>query len=714
MDLYLEYIDTFGASHTELIHPKGWEDMEYSINRSDEFYGVMHEVITDLKFVQGAGYEIVNNLYEEQGLKASLWLKFTLFGREYKFRWEPETLARDIHHCEISCDFKREGAIQKVMSRRTTDVDVFNDTESVNGEPLSEWQRKSEEVTLNAVSLQKTAVFKRNEEAAQERADEIEASSTSEMYFTNLAEAGSDMRESFDPVFQGNQFTFKELRALVFKNSIRGLTIDYHFEVNIENEIINSAQDRDVRFIIEMWLTTPSAPIFQEILHNNQQTGVASSSTATENINISGSIDLSNTNLMPGDGILFNVFIRTDLELSEDHTIENKVTWERADVTVKAIELSTLREVGVQGAFVNEHLATIVESISDKEVTFKSDYYSNEESQPIAGSKKGLGSDRIVTSGGAIRNHPDKNLITNLSEAFRSLHAIDNIGLGFERDGNEFILRVEPIEYFFDKSVEVASFDRVRMDEAEIAHDWISSEIEIGYAQWDAGLKIKKNEINGTRKYHLRDHAYVNNENKIVSSYIASGSMIEDTRRMQHRDFPEADESADQDIFIIDLVHDYDHWRNRSNEGYEEASFDNIIDSDTVMNLRLAPSVMVARHLKTLLVPVRDSDEILQFRKGLGNIRATHKYLEEPDACVHDEVMTENQDYNKETFGECSEPLFQPEVIQFSAPIASDQFNAIQDNPFGLIGTPDYKGFIKEVSVKLKSCEAHIRMYRYE
>lgn len=113
----------------------------------------------------------------------------------------------------------------------------------------------------------------------------------------------------------------------------------------------------------------------------------------------------------------------------------------------------------------------------------------------------------------------------------------------------------------------------------------------------------------------------------------------------------------------------------------------NILNPDTVMNYRLAPTRNTMRWLKSLLQSYRQYlTGTVIFTSGEGNILASGEVL--TPCRLENAVIAENQNLSLDNFAtpEDNYPLFYPELVKFEYPMTYEQYLTVLDNPYGLIG----------------------------
>jgi hypothetical protein len=169
--------------------------------------------------------------------------------------------------------------------------------------------------------------------------------------------------------------------------------------------------------------------------------------------------------------------------------------------------------------------------------------------------QSGCGEKRWITNGFQLRQFEvdDRSPETSVSDMIDSVQMIDAIGMGFEKDGNDIKIRVEPFNYFY-KDAEILTIDKsvIRYEE-KIADDIILSEVIL---QFNKFIDEELNTLDSfnTRAEWLTPIFTKSLKLELISKYIADGYAIEYTRREQFKATANDSWRYDDDIFIVDYV----------------------------------------------------------------------------------------------------------------------------------------------------------------
>ncbi len=358
-------------------------------------------------------------------------------------------------------------------------------------------------------------------------------------------------------------------------------------------------------------------------------------------------------------------------------------------------------------SLVNETGSRIIESVTDGCLRMKSDYYGRTDSQPYASDEDGCGSLRVLTSGLRLRNAKNPVHFMSPSDYFKGLRGIDNIGMGIEQD-QEFPtrewVRVEPVEYFYDKTkemlrIEAVPFIRFLMDPSKGY-----SIIKIGYTKWEVENVNGLDEFNSNKEFRTSLET-LSNPLDALSPFVAGGYAIEITRQQSFAESGGADTTYDNETFIICVE--------REAYGYHVEQ-GNILDAadiyspETAYNWRIRPFYNLMRWWKSIAqsyVSLYDSASKLFFSAGTGNLLASGR-LPDGDPCdLAAGAYPENDNLDIFHFKIENLPIFQPERAVFSYPMSLREYLLVKASPYGYIsvqcGNGTFvKGFILDIQYR--------------
>ena len=242
------------------------------------------------------------------------------------------------------------------------------------------------------------------------------------------------------------------------------------------------------------------------------------------------------------------------------------------------------------------------------------------------------------------------------------------------------VIRIEPVEYFYDKTTEILNCPNVNQITETVLENRMFSNIEAGYAKYESEDITGIDEFLSKREYRTEWKSVKNNGNR-VCPFIASGYALEVTRRKGH--LTTSDWRLDNDTFIICMKR---YLGDIVVEQGQIASPSNIIDNSTVYNFKISPIRNAARWLKTWFAGISNPYTAkLILSNGTGNTVAGGEYT--GDCTLDAGVINENDNLDSTMLldPDMVLPLWKPRQVQFEYPLSMSEYNTIKNNPYGYI-----------------------------
>jgi hypothetical protein len=350
---------------------------------------------------------------------------------------------------------------------------------------------------------------------------------------------------------------------------------------------------------------------------------------------------------------------------------------------------------------VNETLARVTESITDRCLTIKSDYFGRIDSEPYTSVTDGCGSLRVLTPGLKIRQAVDKNFFASMKELMEGLRAVDNIGMGMESNN----VRIEPVQYFY-QDIKIMDLPSIPKSKHDLLDSKVFSNIKCGYAKWEIKSIKGIDEFNSEKEYRTSIKA-IKNELDIRCNFITSGYIIENLRTTTLLNSGNTDSTYDNDIFLICVK--------KNAYGYEVEqgiveSASNFFSPTTAYNWRIRPIYNLMRWFKSIAQSypnISFATSKLFFTSGKGNYKA-EGVISATDLCrIENKILAENSDIFFTDFQNIidSIPIYKPEIITFDYPLSVAEYKLIKATPYGYFntqcGTGDFfKAFIINIEYK--------------
>lgn len=352
------------------------------------------------------------------------------------------------------------------------------------------------------------------------------------------------------------------------------------------------------------------------------------------------------------------------------------------DLAASFLELSensiiTPSTAKVYGVF--EAFQKITESITGASNSFASDFF-----------ESGCGNYLTITNGLNIRKMLDKNgnlfpVTTSFKDIYDAMDSIFCLGMRIEKIEIEGIItervRVEHRSFFYQAQIS-QTFDHVPDVNMNVSLEAYYNELEIGYSKWQTEDVNGLDEFNSKRLYSLP----VKNVKKKLSrlcGFIASGYMIEQTRRQQFKEKPTSDYATDNDMFIIATnrtevnanVYNIDAAGepvaatygpgtvSERNESFSDIT--GLLSPETSYNLRLSPARNARYHWPLLAVSLyKKPVQQISFQSGTGNYQMQSTQTD--DCAVSEAAIAENGNIHQDSVVETyKESLYVPETLEF-------------------------------------------------
>lgn len=359
--------------------------------------------------------------------------------------------------------------------------------------------------------------------------------------------------------------------------------------------------------------------------------------------------------------------------------------------------VSEYEETECEGIMVYEAFNQIATSLIGQVNSFKSNYLGRTD---LGYAEDGEGALRMLTRGKNVRGRSieDSFISASFNELLRDgFDAIDGMSFGFEyNDEGRIILRVEPIEYFYNTD-NLITLENVSALSKKVLKEKFQTNINLGYSKWtgqkDVGTIF---EINSTRQFYTGITKLNNTEDKI-SNLVTGSYAIESTRRLVIQS-NEQDGEYDEDLFCICVL------RTGGDPAWRSESDENLVSSQGIANtknynLRLSPVRNLIRLGRIFASTFFKNDQLsgkFEFTSGEGNFNVDYELQGEQN-------VYEGEDLDVDQFT----PIWINEVYTFEYPMTLDEWKIIKQAPNKLItftynGTKFY-GFIMDMNVNLQS-----------
>lgn len=331
---------------------------------------------------------------------------------------------------------------------------------------------------------------------------------------------------------------------------------------------------------------------------------------------------------------------------------------------------------------VHDVFANLCNKLTNRNDSFYSEDFGYIDAPYHSYTEDGVYSDFAIQNGFNIRNFPwvDRPLQLDFTTLFDSLDAILGLSLNLEVINGLPTIRIERLSYAYSTDV-VMTLDYIKGIKRTLDKSKYYNQIQVGYEN------SLPQEINGldefaTKHVYTTDLRTIGNTLTLISKVIASGSLIEVTRRSQYNATLTTDTEYDNNLFIVALNHENPAIAEK-NENF--AQVNNLLSPETAYNLRLWPAFNLLRNGNRInggLLKKLGSQ--YKFQSGEGNYKVEMEF--------NDSEITYPGSYNGDlliggtninwAYADLPEvtPLWTCDVFEFKYPFSLRSFNLLKAN----------------------------------
>lgn len=409
--------------------------------------------------------------------------------------------------------------------------------------------------------------------------------------------------------------------------------------------------------------------------------------------------------------------------------------------------------ISAEMILVHDALNRIVECISNNQLTVKSSLYQNPTSSVNAGAL-GEGALKAITNGYKIRNlYTNDNAVRNMplsfKDAIENLDAIDCIGWGFSKEDNKLYIRVEKWDWFY-QTHKLLNIDNADNITRKFDDTYAITELVIGYKKYTTAEDISSiDNVHGERVFTTTTKA-LTKQKSAMCNFIADNYAIEETRRAAINLDVDEEFKYDENIFIFALkaesVLNYNMLVSVPYDINHDHSGTFVIPED-IYNGTISPTRNAFRWLQRLFCI--QGLKAFKLTKGTVNYQANYSlkqtgegkyYLQDsmgflpllgvttPDDSYQEYQTKENASLQEIYYANVREDdegvrtpipssddiaiskVFKAEEVSLKYPISIEQYQAIKDNPYGLVVVDGEECWIKEFQYDFNSSEAEFKL----
>lgn len=538
-----KYYLTINNTDIEIPKPDGWTGLDKSFQRDLTRHGFLFEGSENsvIKLHQDEGKQEAEEQYELHGQDALVYIKETVtYDGNTSIQWNGRLDFNKFRYAENAIEVGIEKSnVQNIIQSRWETKVAMNDTQTIDGESLVGLQPSPVNVSMHSKSL--TLKYLNN----KPNYENIDWTSFKDManelfisFNTNNPEKKEIEQTQEYPAGLSIYSPLTEQKYNIKASYGGSYTFNMQAEFYFDAQVFGRLQPRKFKnYKVEFMLNIAGLEIVMDSY-------TSPLNVEYENINRTFSFSYNQSHYVQlNDKIYFYCKFTTAYSGTQFDVI---AYWTNINTNFE-ITASTVTgdNIGYGFNLINA-LNFVTKSISNKQASVVSDFYST-----CAGKK-------VLTSGKALRyvsgiSDIDKpTMTTSLSEIIKSMTAIDGIGMGYEYDGTQEVLRVEDRAYFY-QDIEVIELDEeVDLDtyDESVATDLVFSEILVGYSKYPKEDTYGLDEFNTEHTYQTPIKLYKNSLD-LRSSLISSGYIIEKQRRNILTNDSLASTDYDDDNFVI-------------------------------------------------------------------------------------------------------------------------------------------------------------------
>jgi hypothetical protein len=708
----------FYINGTQVDEPIGWDGIEFTLRRNGNYTG-LENVFTgkDLTF-DGIGAKLIKDEFNLNGPDGNLEFRIEdlCHGKlESTTTWLINLMFFSNTDGLVTVNASENGFSQKFKNRLDTVVSLDSLT-SVGGTPLLPPNYKEIGLHSKAIVRQGTMDFEK-------------LPSTNLIHLTNFF----DNPEYYFPILYNRIITDSDSFQLPYNESIHATNPDipslasnpyffspnggnYKFDLLLNVNIITSHHSLTrVRFVIGTGLFDGQTRVNNTI----------ATYTPDGVVNFDLTREYTFTDIMlPGEGLW--IIIDTQFTGVVGNTsLDYQITYQNTGNYLKFEDLDQFSPASTTRAMlIHDVFSRMCEILTDEIGSFRSEFFGLKNQAPFY-PEDGCASHVAITNGKNIRKMLQKDgnpfrVSMSFADLYKSCDAIWNIGMRIEYNSfGKGVIRIEPKSFFFKSKGVGMILESVAGITIKPAVNYIFKSVTIGFEKWNlnSGSVNGIDEFNTVHNYSL---PLVNAKNSLdlKSKFIASGYLIELTRRVQYDSNPTTDFDTDDDNFFICLNDkpvtsvlysstgvSKTYKANTVSERNENfPTITNLISPDTAYNLRLSPAHSMLRWWNFISASIyfkikQDHFTKIKFESGEGNILM--RSIQTGDCKETTLPVQENQDIMENSLDN-AETLFIPVLYQFEYPTAFSRFGKVRkDSNIGIqfsCGLSAKVGFVEEIT----------------
>lgn len=712
----------------EIDEPIGWNGSKFTLKRDDRFNSILFEYSSQLKFYRAnskynGGGEFILYIEDKYGTdgEVNLLVEISDHNGPWTTVFEGRLNLEDLIETEryVEC-IAEQGDFFTIFNQRTDLQVSFKDNYSVDGVALQVY----EPYTLNMHS--KVLVKRTEAEVKQDLAfpptqthevsinfgapgfpdpnktgigDQPDTEFVSRTAYIQFDLSGVTVEELADywnvggaslPSVPSEIYTVKEAGLHSFDISLLTDILASGYRTSGSSTYV-TCNDTDngylelikTKFVLKIVDAEDVEKYIEEVGESEENVCGVDNATVEANASFTPIIDLE---LEVGDKVYLYAEVTLEATYARQLTDANiglAVGHQLKEGSFIKIKGKTFTESSTAPAMrIHDVLQNLCNKLTNRDDSFYSEFFGYPGAPYHSYISKGCGADYVLQCGFNIRNFPweDRPLQPVFNTIYDSLDSIFGLSLSVEVIDGLPKIRIEQLSYAYTKEV-VLNLDHVSGIKRTIAKDKFFNQLVVGYEEW------KPEEINGldefaTKHTYSTDLRTTGSTLTLLSKVIASGSLIEVTRRNQYNQTLTTDTKYDDSLFIVAL-NQSDPTIAEKNENFDNVN--NLLSPETAYNLRLWPAFTLLRNGSRINGGLlKKLGSFYKFQAGEGNYVIEMEMDESQTDCpgsYNADMLIGGTDIQW-AYADLPEvePLWVPVIYEFKYPLSVDQLLTLKLN----------------------------------
>jgi hypothetical protein len=531
-----------------------WQDAGFSLTRSKLYSGVTRKYALDKLSFPKEAKKYIEEVEESQGFEAEIFLTVEKWsgtdpiGYYTEFEGVLKLVDKDVDDVIYAVSVIDSSFEDKVLNRDKTPVIMakkspYETLKSLDGAAFVGFTNEGHSITLpsrldflwNSMTADRASSYSNDGDGFPIVPKLIKTAGSDDNVTAN-----ADEYLSVTGAFYRNSTLVDvaiELKGVFDFNALINTILADESEITISLIIVNSSNE-----IIE------TIPISRDIVDLGE-------SASFTRYNVSGQVELET--VVPADHYCqLAVF---DAGIEGTTIINTGVIFDFSLRTQNGFS----PQVNIEAWLSHEIYSRIIQRYTGVSIPVYSEYFGRKNSEPRNYTYNGIGAFRATTNGALIRGFPQTSSIgvddqiaplsISLKDKFESDNSIDPIGLGIEIIDGQKTVRIEAIDYFYDKRVALF-IDNATNVKKEYNKDLIYNEVAIGNSK-----AFPDEIIDGVYDYNNKSEfanaiTSVQSKKPIISKVSFSNASINEARKKTKQDEPTTDSKYDDINYTIDTV----------------------------------------------------------------------------------------------------------------------------------------------------------------